>query len=85
MEELGLAAVLRNFNLEQRVNKCQRPSAPGGPPFCRVISKRRDQPVIQSGRKGEEAPMLVVDSSKEGYRLRGSFNSSVQNRRTYPR
>jgi len=39
-----------------------------------VISKRRASLVINLDRKAKRLPCLVVDSSKEGYRLRGSFN-----------
>ncbi len=41
---------------------------------ARVMSKRRASLVINLDRKAKRLPCLVVDSSKEGYRLRGSFN-----------
>ncbi len=48
--------------------------APGVRRSARVISKRRASLVINLDRKAKRLPCLVVDSSKEGYRLRGSFN-----------
>ena len=38
----------------------------------RVMSKRRASLVINLDRKPQRLPCLVLDSSKEGFRLRGS-------------
>jgi len=38
------------------------------------MSKRRACIVINLGRKPKRLPCLVLDSSKEGFRLRGSFD-----------
>jgi hypothetical protein len=40
----------------------------------RVVAKRRASLVINLDRKPERHPCLVLDSSKEGFRLRGSFD-----------
>ena len=40
----------------------------------RVVSKRRASLVINLDGKPKRLPCLVLDSSKEGFRLRGSFN-----------
>jgi hypothetical protein len=40
----------------------------------RVMSKRRASIVINLDRKPKRFPCLVLDSSKEGFRLRGSFD-----------
>jgi hypothetical protein len=40
----------------------------------RVVSKRRASLVINLDRKPKRLPCLVLDSSKEGFRLRGSFH-----------
>ena len=40
----------------------------------RVASKRRASLVINLDRKPKRLPCLVLDSSKEGFRLRGSFD-----------
>ena len=40
----------------------------------RVESKRRASLVINLDRKPKRLPCLVLDSSKEGFRLRGSFH-----------
>ena len=40
----------------------------------RVESKRRASLVINLDRKPKRLPCLVLDSSKEGFRLRGSFD-----------
>ena len=40
----------------------------------RVLSKRRASLVINLDRKPRRLPCLVLDSSKEGFRLRGSFD-----------
>jgi hypothetical protein len=40
----------------------------------RVVSKRRASLVINLDRKPKRLPCLVLDSSKEGFRLRGSFD-----------
>ena len=40
----------------------------------RVLSKRRASLVINLDRKPERLPCLVLDSSKEGYRLRGNLD-----------
>jgi hypothetical protein len=40
----------------------------------RIESKRRASLVINLERKPKRLPCLVVDSSKEGFRLRGSFD-----------
>jgi hypothetical protein len=47
---------------------------PQGRRSARVMSKRRASLVINLDGKAKRLPCLVVDSSKEGYRLRGSFN-----------
>jgi PilZ domain-containing protein len=40
----------------------------------RVVLKRRASLVINVDRKAKRLPCLVLDSSKEGFRLRGSFD-----------
>jgi PilZ domain-containing protein len=40
----------------------------------RVVSKKRASLVVNLDRKPERHPCLVLDSSKEGFRLRGSFD-----------
>jgi hypothetical protein len=40
----------------------------------RVVAKRRASLVINLNRKPRRLPCLVLDSSKEGFRLRGSFD-----------
>jgi hypothetical protein len=40
----------------------------------RIESKRRASLVINLERKPKRLPCLVVDSSKEGFRLRGGFH-----------
>jgi PilZ domain len=40
----------------------------------RVMSKRRASLVINLDRKPQRFPCLVLDSSKEGFRLRGSLD-----------
>jgi hypothetical protein len=40
----------------------------------RVMSKRRASLVINLDRNQKRLPCLVLDSSKEGFRLRGSFH-----------
>jgi hypothetical protein len=40
----------------------------------RVMSKRRASLVINLDRMPKRLPCLVIDSSKEGFRLRGSFD-----------
>jgi len=40
----------------------------------RVVSKKRGSLVINLDRKPKRLPCLVLDSSKEGFRLRGSFD-----------
>ena len=40
----------------------------------RVMSKRRASLVINLDRNQKRFPCLVLDSSKEGFRLRGSFH-----------
>ena len=47
---------------------------PQGRRSKRVITKRRASLVINLDRKPKRLPCLVLDSSKEGFRLRGSFN-----------
>jgi len=39
----------------------------------RVVSKKRASLVVNLDRKPKRLPCLVLDSSKEGFRLRGSF------------
>ena len=41
---------------------------------ARAVSKRRASLVISLDRKPKRLPCLVLDSSKEGFRLRGSFH-----------
>ena len=40
----------------------------------RVVAKRRASLVINLDRKAKRLPCLVLDSSKEGFRLLGSFD-----------
>jgi hypothetical protein len=40
----------------------------------RVMSKRRASLIINLDRKPQRLPCLVLDSSKEGFRLRGSLD-----------
>ncbi len=40
----------------------------------RVVSKRRASLVVNLDRQQKRLPCLVLDSSKEGFRLRGSFH-----------
>ena len=40
----------------------------------RVVAKRRASLVINLNRRPRRLPCLVLDSSKEGFRLRGSFD-----------
>jgi len=40
----------------------------------RVVAKRRASLVINLERKAKRLPCLVLDSSKGGFRLRGSFD-----------
>ena len=40
----------------------------------RLVSKRRASLVINLDRKPKRLPCLVLDSSKEGFRVRGSFD-----------
>ena len=46
---------------------------PEGRRSKRVMSKRRASLVINLDRNPRRLPCLVLDSSKEGFRLRGSF------------
>ncbi len=48
-------------------------SVPQGRRSKRVMAKRRASLVINLDRKPKRLPCLVLDSSKEGFRLRGSF------------
>jgi hypothetical protein len=47
---------------------------PQGRRSTRVISKKRASLVINLNRNQRRVPCLVLDSSKEGFRLRGIFN-----------
>src|SRR5260221_3803055 len=47
---------------------------PQGRRSARVMSKRRASLVINLDRKAKSLACLVVDSSKEGFRVRGSFD-----------
>ncbi len=47
---------------------------PQGRRSSRVMSKRRASLVINLDRKPKRFPCLVLDSSKEGFRVRGSFD-----------
>jgi hypothetical protein len=47
---------------------------PQGRRSARVMSKRRASLVINLDRKAKRFPCLVLDSSKEGFRVRGSFD-----------
>ncbi len=49
-------------------------SPPGGRRSKRVVLKRGASLVINLDRDQKRLPCLVLDSSKEGYRLRGSFH-----------
>ena len=46
---------------------------PQGRRSTRVVSKRPASLVINLDRNPKRLPCLVVDSSREGFRLRGSF------------
>ena len=46
---------------------------PKGRRSKRVMSRRRASLVINLDRSQQRLPCLVLDSSKEGFRLRGSF------------
>jgi hypothetical protein len=46
---------------------------PEGRRSKRVLLKRRASLVVDLDRNQKRLPCLVLDSSKEGYRLRGSF------------
>ena len=48
-------------------------SVPKGRRSQRVLSKRRASLVINLDRNQKRLPCLILDSSKEGFRLRGSF------------
>jgi hypothetical protein len=52
------------------------PSSPVPERRCskRLMSKRRASLVINLDRRPQRFPCLVLDSSKEGFRLRGSFH-----------
>jgi hypothetical protein len=47
---------------------------PEGRRSKRVMSKRRASLVINLDRNQKRLPCLILDSSKEGFRLRGSFH-----------
>jgi hypothetical protein len=47
---------------------------PKGRRSKRVMSKRRASLIINLDRNQKRLPCLVLDSSKEGFRLRGSFH-----------
>jgi hypothetical protein len=47
---------------------------PQGRRSTRVVSKRRAGLVINLDRNQQRLPCLVLDSSKEGFRLRGIFH-----------
>ena len=47
---------------------------PQGRRSTRIMSKRRASLVIDLDRKAKRLACLVVDSSKEGFRVRGSFD-----------
>ena len=47
---------------------------PQGRRSTRVTSKKRASLVINLDRNPKRFPCLVLDSSKEGFRLRGSFD-----------
>jgi hypothetical protein len=49
------------------------PNVPKGRRSNRVVSKRRASLVVNLDRNQKRLPCLVLDSSKEGFRLRGSF------------
>jgi hypothetical protein len=40
----------------------------------RTVSKRRASLIVNLDRKPKRLPCLVLDSSKEGFRLRGTFD-----------
>ena len=48
-------------------------NVPKGRRSNRVVSKRRASLVVNLDRNQKRLPCLVLDSSKEGFRLRGSF------------
>jgi hypothetical protein len=50
---------------------------PQGRRSTRVMSKGRASLVINLDLKPKRVPCLVLDSSKEGFRLRGSFDLKV--------
>ena len=47
--------------------------APQGRRSNRVVKTRRASVVVNFGRHDERLPCLIVDSSPEGFRLRGGF------------
>jgi hypothetical protein len=47
---------------------------PQGRRSKRVISKRRASLIINLDRKPKRFPCLILDSSKDGFRVRGSFD-----------
>ena len=49
------------------------PNVPKGRRSNRVVSKRRASLVVNLDRNQKRLPCLILDSSKEGFRLRGSF------------
>ncbi len=49
-------------------------SCPQSPLLEAWVSKKRGSLVINLDRKPKRLPCLVLDSSKEGFRLRGSFD-----------
>jgi len=49
-------------------------SVPEGRRSKRVVSKRRASLVVNLDRQQKRLPCLVLDSSKEGFRLRGNFH-----------
>lgn len=48
-------------------------NVPKGRRSNRVVSKRRASLVVNLDRNQKRLPCLILDSSKEGFRLRGSF------------
>jgi hypothetical protein len=46
---------------------------PGGRRFKRIVSKKRASLVLSLHQVQQRFPCLVVDASKDGFRLKGSF------------
>lgn len=49
-------------------------SIPEGRRFKRILTKQRASMVVNLDRNRKKLPCLVLDSSKDGFRLRGTFH-----------